>query len=224
MVAAQSADRPAPCPRAMVHVEGEHCPKVEQRCLRWMDPPTSRYADFRCAQYEEPAACASPRTHMDYCIDRDEVAVDGSDLPTNEQSWTDADRYCRAAGKRVCMQSEWQFACEGVEMRPYPYGSRRDPSACNADRVDIYEAGGARIRDLRARHGAYPRCTSPFGVRDLTGNLEEVVTIDGTSPPRAALMGAWWQPGRNHCRARQTAHDTHYRGRETGFRCCADVR
>ena len=108
-------------------------------------------------------------------------------------------------------------------MRPYPYGFVRDPHACNADLTDIYEAGGARIKDLRAKHGAHPKCESPFGVRNLSGNLEEFVTIDGSGPVRPAMMGAWWQPSQNHCRARQTAHGPTYKGRETGFRCCGDV-
>ena len=59
-------------------------------------------------------------------------------------------------------------------MRPYPYGFVRDPHACNADLTDIYEAGRARIKDLRAKHGAHPKCESPFGVRDLSGNFGRV--------------------------------------------------
>ena len=210
------------CPSGMIHVVGEFCPDVRQHCRRWLDPPGSRYADYRCAEYAR-SECAGARRHADYCIDRDEYAPAGSDLPASEQSWTDANATCARLGKRLCLQSEWEFACEGEEMRPYPYGYTRDSTACNADLTDIYEQGGARIKDLRAKHGAHPACTSPFGVRDLSGNLEEFVSIDGSSPPRPALMGAWWQPSRNHCRARQTAHNRYYKGRETGFRCCADA-
>src|SRR5258706_447549 len=83
-----------------------------------------------------------------------------------------ANLVCQAAGKRVCLESEWNFACEGEEMRPYPYGFRRDPAACNADRTDILNDYG-QLKDLRAPGNAYPRCVSPFGVRNLAGNLEE---------------------------------------------------
>jgi formylglycine-generating enzyme required for sulfatase activity len=134
-----------------------------------------------------------------------------------------AERSCKASGKRVCMETEWNFACEGEEMRPYPYGFKRDPTACNADRTDIFATDG-RLKDLRAPGAAYPRCSSPFGIRNLTGNLEEFVTIDGSSPARPAMKGAYWQPSRNFCRAAQTAHDRYYNGTETGFRCCADPR
>jgi hypothetical protein len=78
------------------------------------------------------------------------------------------------------------------------------------------------LKDLRAPSDAYPRCTSPFGVRNLAGNLEEFVALDGPGRARPAMKGAYWQPSRNFCRAAQTAHDEYYNGIETGFRCCAD--
>ncbi len=211
------------CPDTMVLVQGMYCPDVRHVCKKYMDPP-GRYEFFRCAEYEQPAQCQAPqRKFMRFCMDRDEYSNPGESLPANFQSWTMAERACKTSGKRVCMESEWNFACEGEEMRPYPYGFKRDPTACNADRTDIFMTDGT-LKDLRAPGAAYPRCTSPFGVRNLTGNLEEFVTIDGSSPARPAMKGAYWQPSRNFCRAAQTAHDRYYNGTETGFRCCADPR
>ncbi len=212
--------KPSACSEEMVLVEGEYCPEVQHHCLRYLDPP-GRYHRFRCAEYGEPR-CLGKRVHKRFCIDRDEYAPKGEALPANYQSWSSADQYCRTVGKRVCLESEWNFACEGEEMRPYPYGFRRDPSACNADHTDIFTEQ-KQLRDLRATAGDYPRCVSPFGVRNLSGTLEEFVTRDGTKPAKPAMKGAYWQPSRNHCRAAQTAHDQYYRGIETGFRCCADA-
>jgi formylglycine-generating enzyme required for sulfatase activity len=157
---------------------------------------------------------------MRFCIDINEYAPEGDALPKNHQSFSDADETCRRAGKRLCLESEWNFACEGEELRPYPYGWKRDSNACNADQTDI--SRGGKLRDLRAPADAYPRCVSPFGVRNMAGNLEEFVSIDGTHPVRPAMKGAYWQPSRNYCRAAQTAHGTRYSGTETGFRCCSD--
>ncbi len=216
------AEATGDCPAGMVLVEGRYCPDVEQRCLRWMDPP-GRYHEFRCAKYAEPATCRSAeRVAMRFCIDRDEYTAPGESLPMNDQSFSDAVATCQSLGKRVCRESEWNFACEGEEMRPYPYGFSRDASACNADHTDLVDDAG-KLKDRRAPSDAYPRCTSPFGVRNLSGNLEEMVAIDGASPPRPAMKGAYWQPSRNFCRAAQTAHDAVYHGTETGFRCCADA-
>jgi hypothetical protein len=212
----------SPCPDNMILVDGNYCPEVQQVCKRYMDPP-GRYEYFRCAEYQQPAKCLSNKKHLRYCIDRDEYVPPGETLPANDQSWTMADRTCKSMGKRVCMESEWNFACEGEEMRPYPYGFKRDATACNADHTDIINETG-QLKDLRAPADAYPRCVSPFGVRNLSGNLEEFVSIDGSKPVRPAMKGAYWQPSRNFCRAAQTAHDQFYHGTETGFRCCADTK
>ena len=209
------------CPDGMVLVDGEYCPNVEQRCLKYMDPP-GRYEYFRCAEYAQPATCKGPRKHLRFCMDRDEYVKPGETLPANYQSWTMAEKTCTGLGKRVCMESEYNFACEGEEMRPYPYGFKRDPTACNADHFDVVGKDG-KLRDMRVPPGTYPRCESPFGVRDLSGNLEEFVTIDGSTPERPAMKGAYWQPSLNFCRAAQTAHDRYYNGTETGFRCCSDT-
>ena len=208
-----------PCPGDMVLVEGEYCPNVLHRCMRTLDPP-GRYEHFRCAEYAPPRCLSRKRVSMRFCMDVDEFTIAGEALPANFRSYSDGERECARLGKRLCRESEWNFACEGEAMQPYPYGFDRDSSACNADRSDILDERG-RLKDLRAPGDAYPRCTSPFGIRNLAGNLEEFVTIDGSSPPRPAMKGAYWQPGRNHCRAAQTAHDRYYHGMETGFRCCA---
>jgi hypothetical protein len=209
------------CPKEMVLVSGQYCPEVEHTCTRWLETD-GRYAYFRCAEYARPAKCLTERRSMRFCMDRDEYAPPGEVLPAAHQSWTDATRICGSLGKRVCKESEWNFACEGEEMRPYPYGFVRDAEACNADRLDIYRKDG-NLLDLREGPDGHPSCTSAFGVHHLSGNLEEWTTIDGSTPPRPAMKGAYWQPSRNHCRAAQTAHDTFYNGDETGFRCCKDV-
>lgn len=215
------AEEPASCPDGMALVEGDYCPDVRHNCTKYMDPP-GRYEYFRCAEYSQPAQCLKPKRRMRFCMDKYEYREPGESLPANNRSWTHASQTCGSLGKRVCLESEYNFACEGEEMRPYPYGWKRDATACNADHYDVVGTDG-KLRDMRAPPGAYPRCESPFGVFDLSGNLEEFVTIDGSIPSRPAMKGAYWQPSRNHCRAAQTAHDRYYNGTETGFRCCSDA-
>ena len=216
------AEEPKACGEGMVLVEGDYCPEVEQRCLKYMDPP-GRYEFFRCAEYAQPAKCLKPRKKMRFCMDRSEYVRPGETLPASDQSWTHGDQTCRSLGKRMCMESEYNFACEGEEMRPYPYGFKRDASACNADHLDEVTPEG-KLRDMRVTADEYPRCVSPFGIKHLAGNLEEFVTIDGSVPSRPAMKGAYWQPSRNFCRAAQTAHDRYYHGAETGFRCCSEAK
>jgi len=205
----------------MVLVDGEYCPDADQVCLKWLDPPP--YQNLRCGEYAKPAKCKGLRQHRRFCVDREEYAETAADdsLPMVNKSWTEAKTLCEARGARLCKESEWEFACEGPEMNPYPYGFKREP-LCNHDRTDL---GGTneKLTDHRAPATAFPQCVSAFGGHDMTGNVDEWVEREGFSAPhRSALRGGWWLPGRNRCRAATLHHDEAYTAKQVGFRCCAD--
>lgn len=231
VVAAQAEELPkveppaGPCPEGMLLVEGEYCPQLVQRCVRWMDPP-GKYHEYRCAEYSKKPVCRGEKVHKRFCIDQRERTEAGSELPLNVQAWVDAKRVCESSGARICLESEWNFACEGEEMRPYPYGWTRQDGICNADRMDLLVAGNpGKIEDRRAPVNANPACTSAFGLEGMAGNVAEWVSVDGFEDGRLVVQkGNWWQPGKHACRDAQGGHDKNYKGTETGFRCCADAR
>ncbi len=214
----------SPCGEGMLLVEGDYCPDAEQVCVKWLDPPP--YQNLRCGEYAKPAKCKVPRVSRRFCIDREEYAEPGSGkdaLPVVNKNWGEARSLCEARGARLCKETEWEFACEGPEMSPYPYGWKRDSTLCNFDRTDL---GGPmeKLTDHRAPLDAFPECKSPFGVHHMVGNVDEWVEREGMSAPnRSALRGGWWLPGRNRCRAATTAHAEDYSGKQVGFRCCKDA-
>jgi formylglycine-generating enzyme required for sulfatase activity len=192
-----------------------------------MDPEWSEYHFYRCAEYAQPAECESPtREHLRFCIDREEYTRDGDKLPLVNQSYGSATKVCERIGKRLCFESEWQLACEGEEMRPYPYGFSRDKAACNIDR-DHLGKPQAGLTDWRAPSSDFPACMSPYGVHDMSGNVEEWATLDAAKTralaDRGAMKGSWWLPGRNTCRAVTLGHGEIYGGPQTGVRCCEDA-
>ncbi len=213
---------PPACPPEMVLVSGSYCTEVEHTCLHWLDDKTLPFA--RCGKYAKRAECVGERVHLRFCIDRFESA-DADGLPLNHQSFVLASRRCKGQKKRLCRESEWNFACEGEEMLPYPYGLERQPK-CNQDRSDLFENNPHRriLRDLRQKNDPKSACISPFGVYNMVGNLDEPVQKDGRpSPPfRNALKGGWWMAGRNRCRPATTAHDDYYSDIQIGVRCCSD--
>jgi formylglycine-generating enzyme len=218
----KESDHQQACPTGMLLVEGSYCRVPRQRCLAWLET-TGRFRHTRCADYEQPATCVlESRKKLRFCIDRDEWVAAGRKKPLTGKTMLQAEAICGAAGKRLCRESEWTFACEGEEMRPYPYGFTRDSTACNADRKPLIGADGTML-SLAEPPGSFARCQSPFGVRDMTGNVEEWTRRDDY-PNRGAMKGSYWIPTKNHCRAAQRIHGPLYSGVELGFRCCAEAR
>jgi formylglycine-generating enzyme required for sulfatase activity len=112
---------------------------------------------------------------------------DGPALPIRGVQWPDAWAFCAWRGRRLPSEAEWEKAgrggCEIVapatcgpeDERLYPWGD--DPPVSGManlcfDYVDRWEC------DYRARPGlvgSWPDDTSPYGVRDLLGNVKEWV-------------------------------------------------
>jgi hypothetical protein len=69
---------------------------------------------------------------------------------------------------------------------------------------------------------------SPYGVHDLTGNVDEwVVNEEGSfNGPEfdSGLKGGYWGPVRNRCRPMTTDHNHWHRGYQIGFRCCSEIQ
>jgi len=97
------------------------------------------------------------------------------DEPVVHVCWHEAQAYCRWAGRRLPTEREWEFAAsvtpEG-EKRRYPWGNDEPTeSRANLDRVfgDVVDVG------------AFPEGESPWGCRQMLGNVWEW-TADAFGP------------------------------------------
>jgi iron(II)-dependent oxidoreductase len=86
------------------------------------------------------------------------------DHPAVEVSWFGARDYCHWKGRRLPTEAEWEKAARGDDRRRYPWGTA-PPSAERAVFGRPYNA--------TAPVGGRPRGASPYGVRDMLGNLRE---------------------------------------------------
>ncbi|MBV9946340.1 MAG: SUMF1/EgtB/PvdO family nonheme iron enzyme [Myxococcales bacterium] len=229
-------DPPSACPDDMVEIEGASCPWVDQYCLRFVDPRHPE--NDRCAEFSIGVRCEGVTTPRHFCIDRYEWPNQPGVKPEVAVDWIDARERCAGLGKRLCTEAEWTLACEGPERLPYPYGYARNPAACNIDRPYILPdeprwqdprtrpAELARL-DQREPSGARDSCVSPYGVYDMTGNVDEwVVNESGRTddkPYVSGLKGGYWGPVRDRCRPMTTDHNQTYIYYQIGFRCCGEV-
>jgi hypothetical protein len=221
------------CAEGMVEVEGDYCPVLEQRCVKWLDKEGVQ--PRRCAEFAPSSACKTKTVHKRFCIDTYEFPNEPGKAPVVMKSWYDAKASCESQGKRLCGDSEWTLACEGRERLPYPYGTKRDDKACNIDKPhptpDERALANPKTRDAEVARlwqgepsGARPACVSGYGVHDMTGNVDEWVVNEGGKPFKSGLKGGYWGPVRDRCRAMTTAHGEDFAFYQIGFRCCADAR
>ncbi|WP_394820491.1 formylglycine-generating enzyme family protein [Pendulispora albinea] len=218
------------CPADMVQVEGDYCPWLEQKCLRWVDPETK----MRCAEFAPTGPCQSATSHKKFCIDKYEYPNIAGEKPVVMKTWIEAKATCESLGKRLCGETEWTVACEGQERLPYPYGLERNAEACNIDKPHpepdekliadprTRDAEVARL-DQRDPSGFREACVSPYGVHDMTGNVDEWVVNESGRPYKSGLKGGYWGPVRTRCRPMTTAHNETFIFYQIGFRCCGDV-
>jgi hypothetical protein len=238
------------CPAGMVEVQGRM--KVDpsanayydqnsieelqkQTCTKWInrDYP-ERCQSFDRAKWLELSK-ELPTQPKHFCVDRFEYPNQKGEYPVIMVNYHEAADLCASEGKRLCDESEWTFACEGEEATPYPYGYERDPKACDIDQPwHPFHETALRPRDgLRARaeidrlfqgvpSGSRAACRSPFGVYDMTGNVDEWARSVREGERPSILKGGYWGPVRTRCRPSTRSHDENHMFYQQGFRCCAD--
>jgi sulfatase modifying factor 1 len=222
----------ANCGENQVEVDGDYCPALEQKCIRWMDPETT--VPRRCSEFAPTGACQGKTVKKHFCIDKFEYPNKLGEKPVVMKTWYEAADACKSQGKRLCGDSEWTLACEGQERLPYPYGYERNSQACNIDKPhpDVNEVAMAdpRTRDAEVARlwqgensGTRESCVSPFGAMDMTGNVDEWVVNESGMPFKSGLKGGYWGPVRDRCRPMTTAHYEQFVFYQIGFRCCADA-
>ena len=194
-----------------------------------------------------------------YCLDRTEASraafarfkkkpapKKGEDLPAERVSFADARAYCRAQGKDLATEAQWEKAarggcelgkdparCDPGDLRPYPWGT----TAPTCKRANHRLSMGTNITLCQGKASPVDRAlnTGPYGHVSLAGNMWEWVAdwyhpavyrrtprrVDPTGPKTGTgrvLRGGGWNTFSTNMRAANRMNAI-LEGSVSGVRC-----
>ncbi len=215
-------------------IDGDYCTDVDHECEKsWYDESNKKTV---CERFAPKAKCVGQHQKKRYCIDKYEWPNRAGERPEVMNRFHQAEVKCGAVGKRLCTESEWTMACEGPELKPFPYGFVRDTNTCHGDIMwdspDMIKVARRDPDELArlwkgVRSGSLG-CVSDYGVHDTVGNADEVVASETYSSDFRGKFdsvhtgGPWYKGVRNQCRPKIYTHDEGFYYYFLSFRCCAE--
>ena len=190
----------------------------------WIDRTEVTVGAYRASV--ERGQCPRPPHSSPMCT----FELGDPQLPISCVPWSAANAYCLAIGKRLPREVEWENAARGNTPIKYPWGGG---PGCGVAAMLAGETTNRSCSGKRPSHvGAHVGGASPYGVQDMTGNVEEWVadwysdSVSELSPRAGAshvLRGGGWLTAPSL--AKTTTRNwgsVREAGPNVGFRCARD--
>ncbi len=178
-----------------------------------------------------------PNSNITFDTANYDVALSSQlELPVVNVTWYGADAYCRAIGRRLPTEAEWERAARGPSNTLYPWGNEWNPDNAKTSRSTDTSQGPLSVE-------SYLSGVSGYGALNMAGNVAEWVsdwysptyyqptnsgnTVNPTGPisgvDRVIRGGSW----ADHPFFARAVHRQHYPPANdyanVGFRCAADL-
>ncbi len=172
----------------------------------------------------------------------------GDDLPVEQVSWEDAQRFCEKLSQRsgrsirLPTEAEWEYACRAGTETPFHFGATLSTQQANYDGNYMYGEGSkGEYREKTTPVGGFP--ANGWGLHDAHGNVREWCAdwydtshyedqpdpdVDPSGPGSGAdrvLRGGSWYNGPGYCRSAFRYRDSpDLRYRLIGFRVASGTK
>ena len=143
-----------------------------------------------------------------------------SSYPVVGVSFHEAEAFAKWAGKRLPSEQEWEKAARGTHGYVYPWGNIFDKNQCNSGVGIVQILFGGKTSKV----SDYPGGASPYGCRDMAGNVWEWC-VDPYSRNQRSVRGGSWSAQFPELVAASTRIGCPLGSRthEIGFRCVKDI-
>ena len=190
----------------------------------WIDKTEVTVAAYRACV--DRGSCPKPDRTSHACT----YDLGDPQLPMSCVTFRAASAYCAAVGKRLPREVEWELAARGTTPIRYPWGG--GGTGCGQAVTLTKDTSQTSCGKRPARVGSHPGNASPFGLYDMSGNVEEWVadwyteSVSEASPPAGASHvlrgGGWLTPPSLAKTTSRNWGSVMEAGPNVGFRCARD--
>ena len=139
------------CGENQVEVDGDYCPALEQKCIRWMDPETT--IPRRCAEFAPTGKCQG-KTDQEALLHRQATSTRTrlGEKPVVMKTWYEARRRLQGAGQAPLRRQRVDARVRRPGAPPVPVRLRAQLAG-----VQHRQAAPGREREVAIGEPAHPR-------------------------------------------------------------------